>query len=203
MGRVAERFLNGNELIEHPYVKQEQHSVVVWRILNGKEPFGGVVGLHVTHTPLIGDVAVLLTVRLKGYASMEKHLQILPQFMDVVHSRLRNNLFQHSQKPGRDTRYIGYILAHRRLHKSRKFKLPVSHESHLFRGHPHEIHERIYVLYKICREIAHRNSCGQRQLIGETSAEDEAFAVEDAAVRIGGKIKRHHIGSAGIMVLAE
>ena len=66
--------LQGDELVEHAIVEHQQHGVILGIILYAEESFRGIVGLHVVYLRRGDDLLILLAVRRKGDAAVEKHL---------------------------------------------------------------------------------------------------------------------------------
>ena len=78
LGRLAVNILDGDELIEHTHVEQQQHCLAFPVTLHGKEALAGIIGVQEVHLVHVTDGLILLAVRRKSDASVEEDFQIGP-----------------------------------------------------------------------------------------------------------------------------
>ena len=71
------------ELVEHPIVKHQQHRLVSWVVLQTEEALTGIIGLHIMHVRRGNELLVLLAIRCKGHSSVEEHLQVRPNLLQM------------------------------------------------------------------------------------------------------------------------
>ena len=202
-GLVLVAVLHRNELIEDANVEQEKHGRGAPVALHGEEALAGVVGVEEVHPAHVAEALVLPAVGFKGYATVEKHLQIGPHVVYAPHPAVLHHSSQHGQKPTGYAREICHILGGRRADNSGQFLLPVLHQGNLFAWHTKQIDQRVNVPDKIGREVAHPYPRREVQLIGETAAQNQAFSTHYSALRVEIQIVRHHIGASAIVISTE
>ena len=183
-GCLAVAFLDGQEFKENTCVKQQEHRLAVPIALHGKEALAGVVGVQEMHLAHIADLFILLAIRLKGDASMEKHLQIGPHLVDARFAGLFEHFFQHGEEPRRHTAQVGHVLSDARFDQQRQFLGPVLHECHAAVGNAHQVGQRVHVLDEVGAQVPYPHSALQLQVVGEAAAQDERFARKNAARRV-------------------
>ena len=91
--------VHGNKLVEHAVVEHQEQGRIVGLRLNAKEPFAGVVGLHVVHVGVMNNVPILLTIGRKRHSAMEEHLQIGPNLVNATFSADFEHPGEHTHHP--------------------------------------------------------------------------------------------------------
>ena len=81
---VAVYCLCRSKLVEYIIVEHQHHTAISRVILYAEETLRGVVGLHIMHITLGDKLLILLTVRCKGYSSMEEHLKVRPYLLQML-----------------------------------------------------------------------------------------------------------------------
>ena len=79
--RLSELF-HRNELIEDIVIYHQHHGRIVEVGLDAKEAFRSIIRFHVMHVGQTDDILVLLTIGSKGYASVEEHFEVGPDFVN-------------------------------------------------------------------------------------------------------------------------
>ena len=151
LGERNAGLVDGDELVECGEVEKQHHGVVVYVVLEGEEPFGGIVGFEITHARRIGYSGILFAIGFKRYSSVEKYFEIGPHIVNGVGSGLLDDVLYDGHEPRRHTRYVGDVFVHRGLDKRRKLFVPLLHECDTLGWHSHEIDQRVYAVDEVGR----------------------------------------------------
>ena len=129
------------------------------------------------HAGRCDNLLVLLAVRGKGYAAMEKDLKVGPDFVDVLLAGELEHAHQHRHHPAGHARKVGDILVHRLAGDEVALHLKVGQQRRLLLGHSHEVDQRIDILYQYGGEVAHERAA--EIVVGRVAASEyQALAVE-------------------------
>ncbi len=201
-GVVVAELVHGDELIEHPVVDHQRHGLVGRVVLQSEEALAGIVCFHVVHAGRGDELFVLLAVRRESHAAVEEHLQVGPHLLEMRLARYLHYPCQHGEHPRGHSADVRHVFPYRLPRYALALFLEVGEQGGGFLGHSHEVCQRVDVLDENCAEVAHERP---RHVVVRrvASAQDEAFAVEDAALGVVAQIENHGVGPSGIVYVLE
>ena len=81
---VFAQFAHRNKLVEDPIVKHQQHPLLPWVVLYGKEAFASIVGLLVAHSARGDQFSIGLPIRAKADSTVEEDFERRPDLADIL-----------------------------------------------------------------------------------------------------------------------
>ena len=129
---------------------------------------------------------------------MEEHLQVWPHFLQMLLAGKLHYTHQHTEHPARNTRDIGHVLVQGFMGNAVALHLEVAEQSRLLLWHAHHVSKRIDILDENGAQVAHQTA---RHIIVRrmATAENQAFAIENLALRIIAQIICHGIKATFVM----
>ena len=195
---IAAKLIHRDELVEHVVIYHERHGRICRVVLQAEEALAGIVSLHIMHVRRSDELLILLAVRREGDAAMEEHLQVWPHFLQMLLAGKLHHTHQYAEHPARNTRDIGHVLVQGFMGNAVALHLEVAEQSRLLLWHTHHVGKRIDVLDEDGAQVAHQTA---RHIIVRrmATAENQAFAIENLALRIIAQIICHGIKATFVM----
>ena len=144
------------------------------------------------HLIACDDLLVLLAVGREGYSPVEEYLEVRPYVLDVLLSRNFENAHEHGEHPRRYAGDVCNVLVHRLAGNPVAFDLEVADERCGLLRYPDEFGQRRDILDEDGTEVADER-VGEVVVRLVAASENEASAVEDAALGIVVQIERDAI----------